>query len=86
MQRVFSAMAGSHTLFPTSPQAFLWQLDFAAAPDVLKDLDHLLKVDERVVRSVVLRRSAFAPLPNTYAIAKRARRLLLQQEAQASSP
>ena len=57
-------------------QAFLWQLDFAAAPAVLKDLDHLLKVDDRIVRSVVLRRSAFEPLPNTYTIAKRARRLL----------
>jgi hypothetical protein len=43
---------------------------------VLADLDHLLKVDERVVRFVVLRRSAFPPLPNTYRVARMAARLL----------
>lgn len=51
----------------------MWQLDFAAAPPVLRDLEHLLKVDERVVRYVILRRSPFKPLPNTYKIAQRAK-------------
>jgi len=55
-------------------QAFMWQLDFAAAPPVLRDLEHLLKVDDRVVRYVILRRSPFKPLPNTYKVTKQAKR------------
>lgn len=59
----------------------MWQLDFAAAPPVLKDVEHLLKVDDRVVRYVILRRSPFQPLPNTYKVANQAKRML-----QATSP
>jgi ribosomal protein S6 len=59
-----------------SLQAFMWQLDFAAAPPALKDLEHLLKVDDRVVRYVILRRSPFKPLPNTYKLANQAKRML----------
>ncbi|BDA51076.1 probable 30S ribosomal protein S6 [Coccomyxa sp. Obi] len=57
-------------------EAFMWQLDFAAAPPVLRELEHLLKVDDRVVRYVILRRSAFKPLPNTYKVANKAKRTL----------
>lgn len=62
-------------------QAFMWQLDFSAAPPALKDLEHLLKVDDRVVRYVILRKSIFKPLPTTYSVAKRAKHLLRTQQA-----
>ena len=50
----------------------MWQLDFAAAPAVLKDLDHQLKVDDRVIRFVVLKRAMFGPLPTTHSVARHA--------------
>ncbi|CAL5228552.1 g11708 [Coccomyxa viridis] len=46
-------------------EAFMWQVDFAAAPSVLEDLKHLLKVDDRIIRYVVLKREPFKPLPTT---------------------
>ena len=36
-------------------QAFMWQMAFMADPVVLKDLEHQLKVDERVLRHMVFR-------------------------------
>ena len=57
-------------------QAFMWQLDFAAAPALLKDLDHLLKVDDRIVRFVVLKRAVFGPLPTTHSVARHAMRMV----------
>ncbi len=54
----------------------MWQLDFAAAPPMLGELEHLLKVDDRVVRYVILRRAPFKPLPNTYKVANQAKRVL----------
>ena len=36
-------------------QAFMWQMGFMADPRVLKDLEHQLKVDERVLRHMVFR-------------------------------
>jgi hypothetical protein len=43
---------------------------------VLADLDHLLKVGDRIVRFVILRRSAFQALLNTDRAARMAARLL----------
>lgn len=54
----------------------MWQLDFAAAPPVLRELEHLLKVDDRIVRYVILRRSPFKPLPKTYKVANQAKRMV----------
>ena len=33
----------------------MWQMGFMADPRVLKDLEHQLKVDERVLRHMVFR-------------------------------
>jgi hypothetical protein len=65
-----------HCRFLDCAQAFMWQLNFSAAPPALKDLEHLLKVDERVIRYVILRRSVFTPFPSTHSVAKRAKHLL----------
>ncbi len=56
-------------------QADMWQLQFMAAPAVLNELEHNLKVDERVLRYVLQKQPALPPLPNTYSISKWAKRL-----------
>lgn len=38
----------------------MWQMGFMADPRVLKDLEHQLKVDERVLRHMVFRFSGQA--------------------------
>jgi len=64
-------------------QAFMWQMGFMADPRTLKELDHQLKVDERVLRFMVFRKRALPKLPNTYALAKKAKELLTQAGAAA---
>lgn len=68
-------------------EAHVWQLTFAAPPTALNDLDHSLRVDERIVRWSVLKRRKFAPLPNPYRVAQAAKevesgRQTLQQPSQ----
>ncbi len=53
----------------------MWQMEFMAAPAVLGELDHNLKVDEEVLRYVVQKQRALPPLPNTHSISKWAKRL-----------
>lgn len=53
-------------------QAAMWQLNFASDPKVLPEIDHSLRVDERVLRWVVLKRRKVQPLPNPYRIARAA--------------
>lgn len=50
----------------------MWQLTFAANPKVLPDIDHSLRIDERVLRWAVLKRRHTAPLPNPYKVARAA--------------
>lgn len=66
----------------TSKQAHMWQLTFSSPPSVLPDLDHLLRVDERVLRWMVLRRRPYAPLPNTYRVARAAAEVAASLEQQ----
>ena len=42
----------------------------------LGELEHLLKVDERVIRYIIQRQKPFAALPNTYSVARQAKRAL----------
>ncbi len=38
------------------PQAHMWQMDFVVQPQVLRDINHQLKVDEGVLRFSMLKR------------------------------
>lgn len=57
-------------------QAFMWQMGFLADPRSLSELEHQLKVDERVLRHLVVKKRALPKLPNTYWLAKKAKALL----------
>jgi ribosomal protein S6 len=59
----------------------MWQVTFASNPRVLSELDHALRVDEEVLRWVVLKRQAFSPLPNTFKVARLAEQLMKEQLA-----
>lgn len=48
----------------------MWQLTFAAPPQVLQEVDHALRVDETVLRWIVQKRQFLERLPNTYRIAQ----------------
>ena len=54
--------AGSCWLPVPRPQAHMWQLDFAVAPEVLKDVNHELRVNEQVLRWVVVKKEQYPPL------------------------
>lgn len=60
---------------PAAPQAAMWQLTFAGNPKVLADIDHTLRVDERVLRWIVMKRRAFENLPNPYKVARAAEKV-----------
>ncbi|KAL6771723.1 MRPS6 [Auxenochlorella protothecoides x Auxenochlorella symbiontica] len=53
-------------------QAHIWQVTFASTPEVLKDIDHSLRVDETVLRWIVQKREYLDRLPNTHRVAKMA--------------
>ena len=60
-----------------STQAFIWQLAFAAPASTLSALRRSLALDDRVLRSALLARSAPVPrAPTTAAVAKAVRRKL----------
>lgn len=60
----------------------MWQVTFAANPRALADIDHTLRIDERVLRWIVLKRRAFEPLPNPYRIARAAEKVAAPLEEQ----
>lgn len=49
-------------------------------PRALKELEFNLKVDERVLRYVITKKQALPALPNTYKVAKAARRMEASQK------
>lgn len=53
----------------------MWQLQFKAAPAVLTDVEHNLKVDERVLRYLIQKQPDLPIIPNTHNVQKWARRL-----------
>jgi ribosomal protein S6 len=67
----------------------MWQINFAASPETLPELDHTLRVDERMLRWLVLKRRPYAPLPSPYRLARTAANvteaLARQQQAAAAS-
>ena len=72
---------------PLSPsiQAFIWQLAFATPATALPALERTLSLDDRVLRSVVLKRRApVGPAPTPSAVARRARAALAGQAAGAA--
>jgi ribosomal protein S6 len=66
-------------------QAAMWQLTFASNAQALNEIDHSLRVDERVLRWVVLKRRPYGPLPNSYRVARTAEQVA-QSLSASSSP
>ena len=65
-------------------QAAMWQINFAANPKTLADLDHTLRVDERMLRWLVVKRRPYNPLPSPYRIARAAENVAaLEQQRRA---
>lgn len=65
----------------------MWQLTFAVKPAVLAEIDHTLRVDERILRWVVLKRRPYGALPNPYRVARTAERVeQTLQSGQAAQP
>jgi hypothetical protein len=54
----------------------MWQISFAASPKVLEDLRQQLKLDERVLRHIVVKKAIFKPLPTTHSVKNQATELL----------
>ncbi|KAL4442448.1 hypothetical protein ABPG77_005032 [Micractinium sp. CCAP 211/92] len=59
-------------------EANMWQVNFVASPKTLQDIDHSLRVDERVLRWIVLKRRPYNRLPTPHAVAQRAEKLYQQ--------
>lgn len=66
-------------------QANMWQVNFAASPKTLQDIDHSLRVDERVLRWIVLKRRPYNRLPTPHAVAQRAEKLYQQIDGPAAA-
>lgn len=45
-------------------QAHMWQMDFVLGPEALRDVNHELRVNEEVLRWIVLKRKDTAGTPN----------------------
>ncbi len=60
-------------------QAEIFQMDFMVDPVALEDLEHNLKVDERVLRYVLQKKDPLPRLPTTYKVSKLARALRERQ-------
>ena len=56
-------------------QAEIFQMDFMVDPAALEELEHDLKVDERVLRYVLQKKDPLPRLPTTYKVSKLARAL-----------
>ena len=54
----------------------MWQLQFKSAPNVLGDVEHNLRVDERVLRYLIQKQPDLPIMPNTHRVQKWARRIL----------
>ena len=76
-----------HPAPPPSPplQAAMWQINFAAKPETLPDLDHILRVDERMLRWLVLKRRPYLPLPTPHRVSRMATAVQAPLEQQASA-
>ncbi len=50
----------------------MWQVTFVASPKVLPDLEHSLKVDERVLRHILVKKEPLKAMPSTTTVKRRA--------------
>ncbi|KAL4447863.1 hypothetical protein ABPG75_005082 [Micractinium tetrahymenae] len=66
-------------------EANMWQMNFAASPKTLDDLDHSLRVDERVLRWIVLKRRPYNRLPTPHTVARAAETVAQRLDAQAAA-
>jgi len=57
----------------------MWQISFAAKPQVLEELQQQLKLDERILRHIFVKKDVFKPLPTTSTVKKQASQLLKGQ-------
>jgi hypothetical protein len=81
LKRKKNSTSFSHPLH----KAFIWQLAFATPATALPALERTLSLDDRVLRSVVLKRRApGGPAPTPAAVARRARAALAGQAAGAA--
>ena len=62
------------------------QLSFATKPATLATLQHDLRTDERVVRWLLVKQAAFAPLPKVGALRRLEQELLAQECVRARTP
>lgn len=59
-----------------SVQAFTWQIGFAVSPEALGPLDRALKLDERILRHIVVKTDPFPAFPTSHSVGKSAARQL----------
>jgi small subunit ribosomal protein S6 len=57
-------------------ESYMWQISFAAKPQVLEELQQQLKLDERILRHIFVKKDVFKPLPTTSTVKKQASQLL----------
>jgi ribosomal protein S6 len=60
----------------------MWQLTFAGNAKTLKEIDHTLRIDERMLRWIVMKRRPFDPLPNPFRVARAAEKVAIPLESQ----
>ncbi|KDD75205.1 hypothetical protein H632_c811p1 [Helicosporidium sp. ATCC 50920] len=63
--------------------ANMWQMSFATKGGALKEIEHGLRVNEQVLRWIVLKREMLSKLPNTYKVARKAESAMAKREASA---
>jgi hypothetical protein len=61
-------------------QAQMWQMDFVVQPEVLRDINHQLKVDEGVLRFSTLKRRVLPAINKDLKRQVQQQRLLEQQQ------
>ena len=48
----------------------MWQITFIGNPATLPELEHLLRIDERVLRHIFVKKEPYKALPTTYSVKK----------------
>ena len=54
----------------------MWQITFIGNPATLPELEHLLRIDERVLRHIFVKKEPYKALPTTYSVKKKATQIL----------
>jgi ribosomal protein S6 len=64
----------------------MWQLDFAVAPQVLKDVNHELRINDQVLRWVVVKKAQYPPLHDLRHMLTRSEQLAVPTELDSAAP